>query len=63
VVSPTHRQPHGTLWDGRRTARLAVGGAGIRTRRKRMAGCNGLHMGSNFALTRKGADFRVVQLS
>jgi hypothetical protein len=32
-------------------------------RRKRTASCNGLHRGSNFALTRKGADFRVVQLS
>ncbi len=25
--------------------------------------CNGADRGSNFALTRKGADFRVVQLS
>jgi hypothetical protein len=30
---------------------------------KRMAACNGLHRGSRFALIRKGADFRVVQLS
>ena len=28
-----------------------------------MACCNGLHRGSNFALTRKGADFREVRLS
>lgn len=28
-----------------------------------MAGCNGPHRGSNFALARKGADFREVWLS
>jgi hypothetical protein len=32
-------------------------------RRKQTASCNGLHRGSSFALTRKGADFRAVQLS
>jgi hypothetical protein len=63
VVSPTHRQPYRASSGGRQTARSAVGGAGKRMRRKRTASCNGLHRGSNFALTRKGADFRVVQLS
>jgi len=63
VVSPIHRRPRGTLRDGRQSARRAVGGAGRRTRRKRMACCNGLHRASNFALTRKGADFREVRLS
>jgi hypothetical protein len=30
-------------------------------RRKRMMSCNGADKGSNFALTRKGADFRGVR--
>lgn len=43
---------------GRRIARDAVGDAGMGCWRKRMPVCNGLDRGSNFALTRKGADFQ-----
>ena len=62
TVSPIVR-PRQCFGYGRRPAREAVGQVGMRTRKKRMAACNGSHKGSKFALIRKGADFRVVQLS
>ena len=62
TVSPIVR-PRQNFGYGRRPAREAVGQVGMRTRKKRTTACNGSHRGSKFALTRKGADFRVVQLS
>ena len=45
---------------GRSAVRQDDGAEGIGDGKKRMATCNELHKGSNFALTRKGADLPVV---
>ncbi len=45
---------------GKRTVRGADGDAGRGCRKKRKPGCNGQDRGSDFAPTRKGADFRQV---
>jgi len=44
-------------WWSRPSAREENGGAGRGCWKKQKLGCNGIDRGSNFALTRKGADF------
>jgi hypothetical protein len=53
--------PYSRLERGKLTAREAIGGAGKRSRKKRMPTCSGSD--TSTGLTRKGADFRVVFLN
>jgi RNA-directed DNA polymerase len=60
VESVEHGKPVCSRENGNRPARAGDGQAGIGGRRKRMPSCNEADKGSKFALTRKGAEFRLV---